>query len=188
MNKKILTMIVFLVAQISIAGQAHMTADSAGREYSSMPQERSEIKTHEVADKDTLDLLSFFSQQKRNVLATCDQVISNNEVAENKLSHVKTVEVVSYTSDGSDFNMATETKDYQTYFNLDCSKRPAGLRSKSECALNDKTMTIKHIKPSLFSEAVTQASYDMNTKQLRLTRTESSLRQAVIFDFILQCK
>lgn len=40
----------------AFAGQIHMTADAAGNEYSSMVQDRSGIKTIEVADQDTLEI------------------------------------------------------------------------------------------------------------------------------------
>ena len=130
-----------------------------------------------------------FAGYTRNVLATCDQVIDSNKAAIRQVLEVKPVEVVSYTSNGPDFNLAVETQDYQSGFNLDCDKRPPGLRSKSECRNNEDLITIKHTKASLFSELITEAKYNVNLKQLRLTRVDAGIvNQSIIFDTILQCK
>ena len=125
----------------------------------------------------------------RNVVATCNTVIGGNEAAERQVYEVKTIEVVSYTSDGPDSNLTIETKDFQSGFNLDCAKRPTGLRSISECRDNEEMIEIKHTKKSLFSEEITQANYNKQSKQLRLAKTQASfVNQSVIFDTILQCK
>ena len=93
-----------------------------------------------------------------------------------------------YRSDGPDFNYAIETTGSESDFNIDCKKRPSGLRSKSECSGNDNVIMIKQTKAFLFSEAITTAHYDMYSKQLHITKTESSLSQSVLVDAVLQCK
>ena len=125
----------------------------------------------------------------RNVVATCNTVIGGNEAAERQVYEVKTIEVVSYTSDGPDSNLTIETKDFQSGFNLDCAKRPAGLRSISECRDNEKMIEIKHTKKSLFSETITEARYYTSDKILSLRKTQASpIGESVIYDVILQCK
>ena len=131
-----------------------------------------------------------FAGYTRTVVATCNEIIDGNigDVAEKKITAIKDIEVVSYTSNGPDSNVTIETQDYLSGFNLDCAKRPTGLRSTSDCRSGDDVIMIRHTKKSLFTEAITQAHYDMYSKQLHFKKTESSLSQTVLVDVVLQCK
>ena len=134
--------------------------------------------------------ITFAEGMKREVVANCNEIIDGNigDKAKKTLATVKDVQVVEYRSDGPDFNYAIETTGSESDFNIDCKKRPSGLRSKSECSGNDNVIMIKQTKAFLFSEAITTAHYDMYSKQLHITKTESSLSQSVLVDAVLQCK
>ena len=134
--------------------------------------------------------IAFAGGYTRHVVATCNEIIDGNigDIAEKTITAIKDIEVVSYTSDGPDSNVTIETKDYLSGFNLDCAKRPTGLRSTSDCRSSDDAIMIRHTKKSLFSEAITQANYDMYSKQLHFKKTESSLSQTVLVDVVLQCE
>ena len=181
----------FLSTASALAGQVHLAADSSGREYYSMSQENRFEKTvshQNLANGAIADGLI------KEVVATCSEVIDGNigDIAKTTVTMVADIQVVSYTSNGPYFNSTIENAGAGALvdFNLDCSKRPAGLRSTSDCRTDDQVIMIRHKQVALLSETITKANYNIYSKQLRLTKTRSvvGMANSVLIDVVLQCK